>query len=85
MADAPYANRSAAAPEAAAKARAEIGLQEGETLVTPRFVHDGPPGREAWLMETRQLQRPLRWIFVTPGGCTARRAGARIGGDPGVE
>jgi len=71
------------AEEAAAKARAV--LEPGEDALAPRFVHDGPPGREAWLVETRREGRPARWIMVTPGGTTARRAGEEIGREPGVE
>lgn len=71
------------AEEAAAKARAV--LEPGEEALPPRFVHDGPPGREAWLIETRHERDPARWIMVTPGGTTARRAGERIGCEPGLE
>ncbi len=71
------------AEEAAAKARAVLEL--GEEALPPRFVHDGPPGRESWLIETRLDQQPARWIMVTPGGTTSRRAGAEMGGEPGVE
>jgi hypothetical protein len=71
------------AEEAAAKARAV--LEPGEEALPPRFVHDGPPGREAWLIETRRGRQPARWIMVTPGGATVRRAGDEIGREPGVE
>ena len=60
-------------------------LEPGETASPPRFVHDGPPGREAWLIETRRAGRPARWITVTPGGASPREAGRRIGEDPTVE
>ncbi|WP_144299760.1 hypothetical protein [Elioraea rosea] len=71
------------AEEAEAAARSVLG--PGETASPPRFVHDGPPGREAWLIETSRDARPARWITVTPGGATARPAGQRIGDDPGLE
>lgn len=71
------------AEEAAARARTV--LEPGEEALPPRFVHDGPPGREAWLVETRHEGRPARWIVVTQGGATARKAGASAGGGPGVE
>jgi hypothetical protein len=71
------------AEEAAAKARTV--LESGEEALPPRFVHDGPPGREAWLIETRLDQQPARWIMVTPGGTTSRRAGEEMGREPGVE
>lgn len=71
------------AEEAAAQARAV--LEPGEEASPPRFVHDGPPGREAWLIETRHHRQPARWITVTPGGASARPAGERTGSEPGVE
>jgi hypothetical protein len=73
------------AAEATAKALAEGGLAPGETLGEPRYVHDGPPGREAWLVETRLGGRPSRWIFVSAAGCYSRPAGVRHGEDPGAE
>jgi len=71
------------ADEAAAGARTV--LEPGEEALPPRYVHDGPPGREAWLVETRHDGRPARWIVVTPGGATAREAGETTGTEPGVE
>lgn len=71
------------AQEAAEKARALLEPQE--EALAPRFVHDGPPGREAWLVETRRERRPARWILVTPGGAVARPEGESIGSEPGVE
>jgi hypothetical protein len=69
--------------EAANAARAL--LEPGEDALSPRFVHDGPRGREAWLVETRRDGRPARWITVTPGGATARAAGAKLGQDSSRE
>ncbi len=71
------------AEEAALAAHAV--LEPGEDPSPPRFVHDGPPGREAWLVETRREGRSARWITVTQGGASARRAGERIGDNPGLE
>jgi hypothetical protein len=73
------------AAEALARVHAEGGLAAGETLSPPRFVHDGPPGREAWLVESAVGGRPARWFFVTPAGIYARTAGARHRTDPSSE
>jgi len=58
-------------------------LAEGETSTEPVFVHDGPPGREAWLVVTRIGDVPARWFFVTPGGVYERPAGQLR--DPNLE
>ena len=71
--------------EASARVRSEVALVEGEALSTPRFVHDGPPGREAWLVESRVGARPHRWFFVSQAGVYQRPAGVRIGEDAGRE
>ena len=47
--------------------RANACLTRNETAMEPVFVHDGPPGREAWLVTTSHGGQPHRWIFVTPG------------------
>lgn len=51
--------------EATMKACERIHPNEGETLSRPFFVHDGPVGREAWLVEVLKEGKPHRWIFVT--------------------
>lgn len=83
--DCPRVVTGLTAEEAAARACSEAALEAGETPSPPRFVHDGPPGREAWLVETSRGGRPYRWIMVTPGGCAARAAGTRVGSDPDRE
>jgi hypothetical protein len=83
IADCPRTVTGVTAAEAASAAAAL--LARDETASPPRFVHDGPPGREAWLVETEQGGRPARWITVTQGGAAARPAGARVGEDPGRE
>jgi hypothetical protein len=70
--------------EEAASAAHEV-LEQGEDALPPRFVHDGPPGREAWLVETQRAGRRARWITVTPGGTSARPAGVRLGQDSNRE
>ena len=64
------------AEEAASLSRAV--LESGEVALPPRFVHDGPRGREAWLIETQRAGRRARWITVTPGGASARPVGVRL-------
>lgn len=81
IADCPHVVTGLTAEEAAAA----VVLAPGETASPPRFIHDGPPGREAWLVETTKGGRPARWITITPGGTAARPAGVRVGEDPGRE
>lgn len=73
------------AEEAAELARAKGGLGLDEVAAPPRFVHDGPPGREVWLVETSRGGRRYRWLFVSSGGLYERPAGLRIGEEPGLE
>lgn len=54
-------------------------LEPGEVATAPIFVHDGPPGREAWLVETRRDGEPHRWVFVTAAGTYQRPAGQLLG------
>lgn len=58
----------------ARRAAAEyVDIRRGETAAAPRLVHDGPPGREAWLVEIRG-RRSARHVYVTAGGVYARDA-----------
>ncbi len=59
---------------AEAARRAGELLAEGERASEPMFVHDGPPGREAWLITTFVAGSAARWIFLTPGFHYERRA-----------
>lgn len=52
--------------------------KEVETASEPVFVHDGPIGREAWLVEVSSHGKPTRWIFVTGEGIYERRAGLTL-------
>jgi len=63
------------AEEALKLLKSQVELEEGEELSPPLYVHDGPPGKEAWLFVTRKHGRPWRWIFVTPAFVYERRAG----------
>ncbi len=73
------------AEEARARVRAEGGLAPEEVLAEPRFVHDGPRGREVWLVESAVRGAPQRWFFVSSAGLYVRPAGVRHGEDPSVE
>jgi hypothetical protein len=64
-----------------ARSNAADTLQPGEKASQPVFVHDGPLGREAWLVETQKKGRPNRWIFVTEAGCYDRLAGQELDED----
>lgn len=69
------------AAQAGQRAAERIGSEE--VLGEPRFVHDGPPGREAWLVEVLREDRPVRWIFVNASGAYDRPAGTFL--DSGTE
>jgi hypothetical protein len=70
------------ADEASRRAAVSGQLTRDETTAPPRFVHDGPPGREAWLVETWRGGHPHRWLFVSRGGVYERPAGSRHGQSP---
>ncbi|WP_127996368.1 hypothetical protein [Piscinibacter defluvii] len=72
------------ADEALERVRAQGHLAVGEVPGAVRYVHDGPVGREAWLVETRRGGAACRWFFVTPAGHYDRPAG-RLAGGTGVE
>jgi hypothetical protein len=46
-----------------------------EVAEAPIFVHDGPAGREAWLVQVLQSGQAHRWLFVTKAGVYERPAG----------
>lgn len=52
-----------------------------QTGTTPLLVHDGPPGREVWLVEGRKNGSPYKWFFVGPGGVYERPVGTFSGED----
>ena len=60
---------------AQARQRAAERIASDEALGEPHFVHDGPPGREAWLVEVLKENRPVRWIFLSASGAYERPAG----------
>jgi hypothetical protein len=64
--------------EASRKAVERIHRDQGESALDPIFVHDGPVGREAWLIEVVKDHIPIRWIFVTPGFVYERPAGEML-------
>lgn len=61
--------------EAQQKLAGNIVLEPGEEPGPPLFVHDGPEGREAWMVTTILHKKPKRWIFITAGGTYQRPAG----------
>jgi hypothetical protein len=61
--------------EAARRATERIHAASGEVAQEPVYVHDGAPGREAWLIEVVRENRPQRWVFVTPAFVYERPAG----------
>ena len=63
------------ASQALDKTKSLVSSDRGESVKDTIFVHDGPPGREAWLVEVKVAGKPTRWIFVTPGFTYERPAG----------
>jgi hypothetical protein len=61
--------------EAYKLATEKIRKELGESASEPVFVHDGPIGKEAWLVEVSIDDKPNRWIFVTGELVYERRAG----------
>jgi hypothetical protein len=59
----------------------KIEPEEGETARAPILVHDGPRGREAWLIEVLKNRESIRWIFVTPSFVYERPAGEMLAED----
>jgi hypothetical protein len=58
--------------EAERRAALRLDAAAGEVASPPVYVHDGPPGREAWLVETRAHGRRARRIFLTASGAYER-------------
>jgi len=69
------------AEEAGRRVQTRVHPELGEMPMAPVFVHDGPPGREAWLIEVLKDDKPTRWIFVTPAFSYERRAGELLDED----
>jgi hypothetical protein len=55
-----------------ALARAREAVPGSEPIGDAVYVHDGPPGREAWMVRLRDPDRATRVVFVTPGGTYER-------------
>lgn len=66
------------AVEAVQKVVDRVYVKNGESASEPIYVHDGPPGREAWRIEVYREGRPVRWIFITPVFVYERVAGELI-------
>jgi hypothetical protein len=61
--------------EASKLASKRIREDIGESGSEPVFVHDGPIGKEAWLVEVSKDGKPNRWIFVSGNSIYERCAG----------
>ena len=57
-----------------AAARAEAAVAGGASVGEAVYVHDGPPGREAWMVRLLDASGAPRVVFVTPGGTYERAA-----------
>ena len=55
-----------------------VQITQEESVAEPVFVHDGPIGRETWLVIISRRKQPLRWVFVTRGGYYERPAGETL-------
>ena len=53
----------------------EVKPGANETIGDPVYVHDGPIGREAWMVVVSNKLGPKRWLFVTESGIYERPAG----------
>jgi hypothetical protein len=58
---------------AAANTAAELTHADGHVF-GPMLVHDGPVGREAWLLVITHENGSRRWVFTTSGGTYERPA-----------
>lgn len=63
--------------QAIQKVGARIHLDRDERFSDPVFVHDGPIGMEAWLIEVIKESVPCRRIFVTPTSIYEHAAGMK--------
>lgn len=70
----------------AAEARERIAEMLGRDVVVadPVYVHDGPPGREAWLIRVREGDGVTKLLFVTAAGWYERSPDA-VGSAPDLE
>ena len=66
-----------------AEASAVATVPGAEPIAPPIYVHDGPPGREAWMVRLRDPACRIRLVFVTPGGTYEHQADPASGGEPG--
>jgi hypothetical protein len=65
------------AEEAAERARATAGHRA--EVSRPVYVHDGPPGREAWRVDVLEPDGSRRVLLVTPGGVAGPTGGGEAG------
>lgn len=62
------------AVEASERVRAALGPDD--VPEPPVYVHDGPPGREAWLVRVRERTGATRLLLVTAAGWYERAQGS---------
>jgi hypothetical protein len=53
---------------AEALSRIQDTVGPDDVVSDPRYVHDGPPGREAWMIAVRKPEGTERILFVTSSG-----------------
>ena len=78
---APHTVTGITAAEAVERIADAVG--PGGVVSGPMYVHDGPPGREAWMVRVRNSDGGGRTIFVTAGGWYERSASEAS--DPSLE
>jgi hypothetical protein len=69
------------ADEAARLAATRIDAARDEEAAAPVYVHDGPPGREAWMVGVLRHGQFVRHVFVTPGSVYERPLADRFDSD----
>lgn len=82
LAGAPAVVTGITAADARQRITAELG--PGVVVGDPVYVHDGPPGREAWLIHLRERDGATRLVFVTAAGWYERAPDA-AGSAPELE
>ena len=73
-ASAPHVVTWITAEQAVERAQAEADPEA--VIARPLYVHDGPPGREGWLVDVREPDGRCHTLLVTRGGASAVRGAA---------
>ncbi|MGI8807978.1 MAG: hypothetical protein ACR2KK_09085 [Acidimicrobiales bacterium] len=72
LVDSPRLVTGIGADEAVEQARAHLAGTAARVMADPVFVHEGPPGREAWRVLVEVGDGSARTLFVTSGGVYER-------------